>query len=268
MFKNFTIQTTKPLDFYILDDQILNFVENSKIKNGLCTITLPHTTASLVCTSSWDSRGIDDSFHELERCFPARMLYKHPFSPIVSAARSKSLSCGNTVSFIIQNGHLLLGHSQSLILLEFDGPRQRTCHIELIEKDFYFEQFNFMSTFMDIRDVTAEIQQCVANSNVINGYCHLTVVAATAGLTLCPSDLSCQQNIIHDYEKIMPTRVDFTHRETPSDCGGHTKTFLAGTQLTLPILNGHILLGNEQSIAYLEFDGPRPRNIQIAIYRS
>ena len=131
MFKKFTIQTTKQLDFHLLDQEILDFVKESNIKNGICNINVPHTTAGLACTSSWDSRGIEDSFHELERCFPARMLYKHPYSPFASAARSKSLACGNTASFIVRDGKPLLGHSQSLILMEYDGPRERTYQVEL-----------------------------------------------------------------------------------------------------------------------------------------
>ena len=94
----------------------------------------------------------------------------------------------------------------------------------------------------------------------------MTVVAATAGLMLCAAGEDAQADIWEDIERLIPTRADFHHRETASDAAGHTKTFVAGTQLDLPVQGGALVLGKDQRVVYAEFDGPRPRDIKVAVY--
>ena len=36
------------------------------------------------------------------------------------------------MTFIIENGELLLGHSQGIYFLEFDGPRNRECIVKIL----------------------------------------------------------------------------------------------------------------------------------------
>lgn len=66
--------------------------------------------------------------------------------------------------------------------------------------------------------------------------------------------------------RLVPTRVDFQHvRDTPTDAAGHIKSSLIGTDLTLIIENGDLLLGRSQGIFFWEFDGPREREIKVKI---
>ena len=117
-----------------------------------------------------------------------------------------------------------------------------------------------------MRDVAGEVAKIVRESGVREGSCHVTVVAATAGVVLCGAGEALQADLWDDVERMIPTRADFRHRETASDAGGHTKTFVAGTQLEVPVRDGAPLLGEGQRIVYMEFDGPRPRDIKVAVY--
>ena len=40
--------------------EVNELVAQSGVKDGICLVSVPHTTASLVITSFWDPRGLDD----------------------------------------------------------------------------------------------------------------------------------------------------------------------------------------------------------------
>ena len=116
MLKNFKLQTAER-DVVSLTEDIKAFVEGSGIQEGLCTICTPHTTAGLTVTSFWDPNGFLDLQDE---------------TPQDAAGHVKSSLIGVSFSLPIHEGKLLLGHSQGIYFLEFDGPRNREYFVKLI----------------------------------------------------------------------------------------------------------------------------------------
>lgn len=132
MLKNFKIQT-KERDVVSLTNDIKAFVEGSGIQEGLCVITTPHTTAGLTITSFWDPNGFLDLQDEICRLIPTRINFKHQFdTPQDAAGHVKSSLIGISLSLAIHDGKLLLGHSQGIYFLEFDGPRNREYYVKLM----------------------------------------------------------------------------------------------------------------------------------------
>ena len=132
MLKNFKIQT-KERDVVSLTNDIKAFVEESGIQEGLCVITTPHTTAGLTITSFWDPNGFLDLQDEICRLIPTRINFKHQFDTAQDAAgHVKSSLIGISLSLTIHDGKLLLGHSQGIYFLEFDGPRNREYYVKLM----------------------------------------------------------------------------------------------------------------------------------------
>lgn len=97
----------------------------SGVREGYCCIMIPHSTAALAITSFWDPRGLDDLVDELGRNIPTRVSYKNQTSPYDASGHVKSVLIGSTAMLPVQNGKLVLGSSQGLVLMEFDGPRTR-----------------------------------------------------------------------------------------------------------------------------------------------
>ena len=265
MTRTFELETAKD-GWYVIDEQVRRTVEESGVKDGICLLYLPHTTAGFAITSSWDPKGIEDSIRDVKAKFPARTSYAHPYSPFASAARARAALTGGSRTLIVRDGALLLGHSQTLLLYEFDGPQLRSFTVTVLPRALWFGTAAFESRFGEMRDVTGEVAEIVRQSGVREGFCHVTVVAATAGLMLCAAGEEVQADVWEDVERLIPTRADFHHRETASDAAGHSKTFVAGTQLDLPVADGAPVLGRDQRIVYAEFDGPRPRDIRVAVY--
>lgn len=132
MLKNIKLET-KERDVVALTDDIKAFVAESGIQEGLCIITTPHTTAGLTITSFWDPNGFEDLQDEICRLIPTRIDFKHQHdTPQDAAGHVKSSLIGVNMSIPIHEGKLLLGHSQGIYFLEFDGPRKREYFIKLM----------------------------------------------------------------------------------------------------------------------------------------
>ena len=132
MLKNIKLET-KERDVVALTDDIKAFVAESGIQEGLCIITTPHTTAGLTITSFWDPNGFEDLQDEICRLIPTRIDFKHQHdTPQDAAGHVKSSLIGVNMSIPIHEGKLLLGHSQGIYFLEFNGPRKREYFIKLM----------------------------------------------------------------------------------------------------------------------------------------
>lgn len=241
-------------------------VAESGVKEGICTISVPHTTASLAITSFWDPRGLEDLMDEIDRNIPTRVSYKHQDSPYDASGHVKSAMIGSFASLIIHGGGLVLGSSQGLVFVEHDGPRPREFYVQIVEAEPFLEKIHVPTVYMGMHDLTGEVQAVVDRSGVREGICHISVLHSTAGLVLAHRGASALQDVMEDIERMVPTRVDFKHRETASDAGGHVKTALTGTQITVPVTEGKLLLGDSQAVVFAEFDGPRPRSCFAAVY--
>lgn len=133
MLKNFKIQTQFN-DVVSLTDDIKRYVRESGIQEGLCVVYTPHTTAGLTVTSFWDPKGFEDLQDEICRLIPTRVDFKHQHdTPADAAGHVKSSLIGISLTFIIHLGELLVGHSQGIYFLEFDGPRNREYFVKLME---------------------------------------------------------------------------------------------------------------------------------------
>lgn len=125
MFKILQLSTQKN-DAFQITDQVTGLIEASGVKEGLCTVCVPHTTAGLIITSFWDARGLVDIHDDLARLIPTRVDFKHQHdTPSDAAGHVKSMLVGTSQTIIIHDGKAVLGGSQGLYFLEFDGPRQR-----------------------------------------------------------------------------------------------------------------------------------------------
>ena len=132
MLQKFKIET-KERDVVALTSDIRAFVENSGIQEGTCIVCTPHTTAALAMTSFWDPNGFLDLQDEICRLIPTRIDFKHQHDTAQAAAgHVKSSLIGGNMALPIHEGKLLLGHSQGIYFLEFDGPRHREYYVKVV----------------------------------------------------------------------------------------------------------------------------------------
>lgn len=133
MYKKFNIET-KFNDVINITEDVKSVVAESGVKEGVCIVYNPHTTASLAVTSFWDPAGFEDLQDEICRLIPTKVDFKHQHdTPQDAAGHVKSAIVGISQSFIIHEGKLVLGSSQGIFFLEFDGPRKRQFIVKTME---------------------------------------------------------------------------------------------------------------------------------------
>lgn len=106
-------------------------VIKSGVKDGICVIFTPHTTASIFMFENQDPALRRDLLNGLSRVAPMDIEYQHTGKN--AAAHLKSSRMGNSVTIPVVNAKLTLGKWQGVFFGEFDGPRQaREVYIKII----------------------------------------------------------------------------------------------------------------------------------------
>jgi len=92
-------------------------------ESGVCHLVVLHTTAALT-TADLDPGTDLDMLDAFERMVP-RLNYRHPHDPDHVPDHILSALIGTTVSLLVENGSIVLGTWQRVVLVELDGPRNR-----------------------------------------------------------------------------------------------------------------------------------------------
>ena len=109
-------------------------IGESGIRDGICALFVPHTTAALTINSALDPATPTDMIEELQRLVPKRGDFHHQYdTPADAAGHIKAALIGHSATLIIADGRLVLGGSQSILFFEFDGPRKRRVNIKIIQ---------------------------------------------------------------------------------------------------------------------------------------
>lgn len=116
----------------------------------------------------------------------------------------------------------------------------------------------------ELKNVTAEIEKLVRDSNCSFGVCHLYVPHTTAGVIINEGyDPDVARDMEGALDRLVPDSPHFRHSEGNSD--SHIKTALVGSSETIFIEDGRLALGRWQQVFFAEFDGPRSRELHVKI---
>jgi secondary thiamine-phosphate synthase enzyme len=118
----------------------------------------------------------------------------------------------------------------------------------------------------DAHDVTGLVSAVVTDAGLDAGIVTVSVVGSTAGVTTIEFEPGAIADLNRLFESLAPRQGDYDHHRRWGDDNGssHVRAALLGPSLTLPIVDGQLLLGTWQQIMLLEFD-TRPRKREIVI---
>jgi len=120
-------QTVEMID---VTAQVRDAIRQSGIRSGLALVFTPHTTAAVTINENADPDVVADLCMEINKIVPLDDHYRHAEGN--SAAHLKSSLFGASETLIIEEGAPLLGAWQGIYFCEFDGPRGRRLHIQVI----------------------------------------------------------------------------------------------------------------------------------------
>jgi len=119
-----TIKTRKKREVVDITDDVQHLLgKDHKGSAGICNLLILHTTAALT-TADLDPGTDLDMLDAFEAMIP-KLRYRHPHNPAHVPDHILSALIGTSVALPFENGGILLGAWQRVVLIELDGPRER-----------------------------------------------------------------------------------------------------------------------------------------------
>ncbi len=127
--RTFTVTTRKKDQIVDLTDTIEGYLRDEEQAEGLCSLFVAHTTCAIT-TADLDPGTDLDLLDALRRVLPP-LAFRHPHDPSHTPDHILSSLLGPSLVIPYAQRRLLLGTWQRVILVELDGPRQRTMHLSI-----------------------------------------------------------------------------------------------------------------------------------------
>ncbi|MCL2806305.1 MAG: secondary thiamine-phosphate synthase enzyme YjbQ [Treponema sp.] len=127
---DFNVRTKGQTDWINITGEVQKAVAASGVREGICVVFVPHTTAAVTVNENADPDVPRDVNLALDLISPDRREFHH--SEGNSAAHTKTSLVGPSLTLIVTGGRLLLGTWQGIWFNEYDGPRTRKVHVRVI----------------------------------------------------------------------------------------------------------------------------------------
>lgn len=127
MWRIINVATESRVQFVDITALVRAKVAESGVKNGVCYVYIPHTTAGVTINENADPDVMRDLIRGLDRLVPESADYRHREGN--SDAHIKASLMGSSVMVPVVDGRLAMGTWQGIYFCEFDGPRNRTCRV-------------------------------------------------------------------------------------------------------------------------------------------
>ena len=125
------IKTSKKKEIIDITGLVKDLVKKEDFRNGTVILFLTHTTAALT-TADLDPGTDLDMLDAYEALIP-KLQYRHPHDPTHVPAHILSSLIGTSLTLLVENGEFILGAWQKIVLVEFDGPKDRKFAISFHE---------------------------------------------------------------------------------------------------------------------------------------
>ena len=117
-------------------------------------------------------------------------------------------------------------------------------------------------------DITIQVQNSIASSNIQNGVCHLFIKHTSASLVIQENyDPSVRQDFETIFSKLAPENFPYVHNmEGKDDMPAHIRSALTSTSESIPVVGGKLSLGTWQGIYVWEHrDQTHNRKVMFSV---
>ena len=121
---------------------------------------------------------------------------------------------------------------------------------------------------VQILDLKERLESIVQRSGINTGTIHCFIPGATGALTYIEYEPGLLEDLPALLDRIIPKGIEYAHDRTWNDGNGHShlRTSLIGSDITMPIRKGRIVLGTWQHPVFIELDvRPRKRRILVTL---
>jgi secondary thiamine-phosphate synthase enzyme len=125
-----TVETTALKQIIDLTERVNTLLKKRKLAEGLCALFLTHTTAAL--TTGEFGEGTEEDLLDVVQQMIPKIRFRHGHDPSHAWSHMAASVLGPSLLVPVSDGKLVLGTWQSILMIEMDGPRQRTLHVTLV----------------------------------------------------------------------------------------------------------------------------------------
>ena len=125
----FQVRTKKKISRIDVTKQVERAAKELGAKSGALLVSVPHTTAAVTIGETWDEDVTTDVERALAEWVPdVRFDHAEGNSPAHFLSEAIGISC----VVPLEEGKPVLGRWQGIVLIELDGPRERTVRVHAL----------------------------------------------------------------------------------------------------------------------------------------
>jgi len=128
--KKIQFQTKKKREIISITQSLNELLLSIEKESGLCNILVTHTTTAL-STADLDPGTDLDMLDAFDALIP-KLKYRHPHDPEHVPDHILSTLIGTSLTLPFEQGKLILGTWQEVVLIELDGPKARTVIVTIL----------------------------------------------------------------------------------------------------------------------------------------
>ncbi|HHY18553.1 MAG TPA: YjbQ family protein [Firmicutes bacterium] len=128
--EDFTVESHRSKELLLITDEVEEILRTSGVKEGICLVYTPHTTAAISINEAADPAVRQDMVLGLTRISPSLIQYSHKEGN--SPAHLLASLIGPSEAIPVVDGKLDLGVWQGIYFCEFDGPRVRKVYVQVL----------------------------------------------------------------------------------------------------------------------------------------
>jgi len=126
-WESFEVHTRRHSQLVNITDKVAEAVDRSGVRDGVCQVFIPHTTAGVTINEGADAAVAADIESHLAELVPKEAAFEHAEGN--SDSHIKAMLSGPSCTAPVREGKLALGQWQAIFLCEWDGPRTRRVEV-------------------------------------------------------------------------------------------------------------------------------------------
>jgi secondary thiamine-phosphate synthase enzyme len=137
----------------------------------------------------------------------------------------------------------------------------------------YTKRFGIQTKgFQDILNITEYVKQAVKDSKISNGMVYVITMHTTTGMTVNEDAECIRHDILTLFSKLIPDEGNYRHARYLDFDGrlgvnapSHLRSVVVGNHTVIPLQDQKLVMGQRQSVFFLEFDGPQHRELTVTV---
>jgi len=127
---------------------------------------------------------------------------------------------------------------------------------------------------VEIRDLTAVLEEVVRNTGVVAGLVTLSTMHTTTAVFVNEPQTALLDDVEQLLERLVPRGEEWKHNDPRySDCDrhnadAHLRAIMLGNSVALQVADGALTMGQWQRVLMAELDGPRTRSLVVQVLQA